>query len=89
AVAQSATAGNTSRGYREEIEHWSWCIKNPDPAHKPRCTPEVALADAVIALTSNLAIAKGERIEFKPEWFDVNRSETPEGNPPRDASQVT
>jgi predicted dehydrogenase len=89
AIAQAATGGNTSRGYREEIEHWAWCIKNPDPAHKPRCTPEVALGDAVIALTSNLAMERGERIEFKPEWFDVDRSETPEGNAPRQASQVS
>jgi predicted dehydrogenase len=88
AVAQSATAANTSRGYREEIEHWAWCIRNPDPKHKPRCTPEVAMADAVIALTSNKAIAEGQRIEFKPEWFDVARSETPEGIAPRQASQV-
>ena len=29
AVAQAATAENTSRGYREEIEHWAWCIRNP------------------------------------------------------------
>ncbi len=64
AVAQAADGGHTSRGYREEIEHWAWCIRNPAPEHKPRCTPEVALGDAVIALTSNLAIAKGERIEF-------------------------
>jgi predicted dehydrogenase len=89
AVAQAATAGNTSRGYREEIEHWAWCIRNPDPAHKPRCTPEVALGDAVIALTSNLAIKNREHIEFKPEWFDINRSETPDGTVPREASQVT
>jgi predicted dehydrogenase len=88
AVAQSATAGNTSRGYREEIEHWAWCIRNPAPEHKPRCTPEVAMADAVIALTSNKAIAERTRIEFKPEWFDVARSETPEGVAPRQASQV-
>jgi predicted dehydrogenase len=89
AVAQTATAGNTSRGYREEIEHWAWCIRNPDPAHKPHCTPEVALGDAVIALTSNLAIKKQSRIEFDPAWFDINRSETPEGTPPQQASQVT
>ncbi len=88
AVAQAATGGNTSRGYREEIEHWAWCIRNPDPEHKPRCTPEVALADAVIALTSNLAIDEGKRIEFDPAWFDVDRSETPDGNAPRQASQV-
>jgi predicted dehydrogenase len=89
AVAQAATAGNTSRGYREEIEHWAWCIKNPDPAHKPRCTPDVALADAVIALTSNLAIKKGERITFDEAWFDIDRSETPEGSAPRQVSQIT
>jgi hypothetical protein len=49
----------------------------------------VALGDAVIALTSNLAIKNCERIEFKPEWFDINRSETPDGSVPREASQVT
>jgi predicted dehydrogenase len=89
AVAQAATAGNTSRGYREEIEHWAWCIRNPDPTHKPHCTPEVALADAVIALTSNIAIKKGERITFDEAWFDIDRSETPDGSVPREASQVT
>jgi predicted dehydrogenase len=86
AVAQAAMPTDVSRGYREEIEHWAWCIKNPDPAHQVRCTPEVALADAVIALTSNLAIAKGGRIDFRPEWFDVNRDETPEGSRPRSAA---
>jgi predicted dehydrogenase len=90
ALAQAAKpAGPVSRGYREEIEHWAWCIKNPDPEHRPRCTPQVALGDAVIALTSNLAIKKGERIEFKPEWFNIDRSETPEGNPPRPAAEMT
>jgi hypothetical protein len=28
------------------------------------------MADAIIALTSNLAMHKQQRIEFKPEWFD-------------------
>ena len=88
AVARAATGGNTSRGYREEIEHWAWCIRNPDSGSKPRCTPEVALGDAVIALTSNLAIAECKRIEFKSEWFDPARSETPDGTTPRQASQV-
>jgi predicted dehydrogenase len=89
AVAQAAAGGNTSRGYREEIEHWAWCIRNPAPEHKPRCTPEVALGDAVIALTSNLAIKKCQRIEFDPAWFDIDRSETPDGSTPREAAQVT
>jgi predicted dehydrogenase len=89
AVAQAATGGNVSRGYREEIEHWAWCIRNPDSGNKPRCTPEVALGDAVIALTSNIAIAEGKRIEFQPEWFDIARSETPDGSTPREAGSVT
>jgi predicted dehydrogenase len=86
AVAQAATAENTSRGYREEIEHWAWCIRNPAPEHQPRCKPEVALADAVIALTSNIAIAKGGRIDFQHEWFDIQSDATPDGSKPAPAS---
>jgi hypothetical protein len=89
AVAQAALSGPVSRGYKEEIEHWAWCIRNPAPEHKPHCTPTVALGDAVIALTANQAIAKQARIEFKPEWFDPARSETPDGSVPREAAQVT
>ena len=71
AVAIGALATeNVSKGYTEEIEHWAWCIRNPSPEHQPRCAPEVALADAMIALTTNIAVRKGHRIEFKPEWFD-------------------
>jgi predicted dehydrogenase len=88
AVAQAATAENASRGYREEIEHWAWCIRNPAPEHQPRCKPEVALADAVIALTSNLAIAHGGRIDFQPEWFDVASDETPDGTKPAPAANL-
>jgi predicted dehydrogenase len=71
-----------SRGYTEEMEHWAWCIRNPDPENQPRCRPEVALADAVIALTTNIAARQGRRIEFKPEWFDPDSDETPEGIKP-------
>ena len=46
-----------SRGYTEEMEHWAWCIRNPSPENQPRCKPEVAIADAVIALVSNIALA--------------------------------
>jgi predicted dehydrogenase len=79
AVAQAATPQDVSRGYREEIEHWAWCIKNRDPENQPRCKPEVALADAVIALTSNIAIRENRRIEFKDEWFDITSDAVPEG----------
>ena len=75
-----------SRGYKEEIEHWAWCIrKNPnaaDPEIHPRCYPNVALGDAVIALTTNIAARQGLRIEFDPAWFDPDRDETPEGDKP-------
>jgi hypothetical protein len=45
----------------------------------------VAIADAVIALVSNIALAnptKQPRIEFKDEWFDIASDETPEGVAP-------
>ena len=74
-----------SRGYTEEMEHWAWCIRNPAPENQPRCKPDVALADAVIALVSNIALANPttqSRIEFKPEWFDIGSDETPEGIKP-------
>jgi len=74
-----------SRGYTEEMEHWAWCIRNPAPENQPRCKPEVAIADAVIALVSNIALANPTtqpRVEFKPEWFDIASDETPEGVKP-------
>ncbi len=74
-----------SRGYTEEMEHWAWCIRNPAPENQPRCKPEVAIADAVIALVSNIALANPEtqaRITFKPEWFDIASDVTPEGVAP-------
>jgi predicted dehydrogenase len=78
AVAQAATPQNVSRGYREEIEHWAWCIRNPDPDHQPRCTPKVAMADAIIALTSNIAMKTRQRVEFDHRWFDMDDDATPE-----------
>ncbi len=40
------------------------------------------MADAIIALASNIAIKDQKRIEFKPEWFDIDSDETPEGVKP-------
>ena len=71
-----------SLGYTEELEHWAWCIRHPDPRNQPRCAPKVAMADAVVALTTNMAARSGERIEFKKEWFDIDSDETPEAVPP-------
>ena len=61
------------RGYAEELEHWAWCIRNPAPENQPHCHPKVAMGDAVIALTTNMAAREGARIEFKEEWFDIER----------------
>ncbi len=60
------------------------------PENQPQCQPKVALGDAVIALTTNIAIATGRksRIEFKHEWFDIDSDETPEGIKP-DISRYT
>jgi predicted dehydrogenase len=77
-VAAAGSAEKVSRGYREEIEHWAWCLRHPDPANQPRCTPEVALGDAVIALVANQSARECRRIDFQGEWFDINRDETPE-----------
>src|SRR6476646_7656907 len=55
----------TSRGYREEQEHLAWLIRNRDKG-QPRCNGEAALADAVVALVSNLAARSRKRIEFQP-----------------------
>ena len=84
-VAQAADSGPVSRGYREEIEHWAYCIRNPDKENRPRCHPEVAMGDAVIALGTNVALknaaeGKGGYMEFKEEWFEVDNDETPDGS---------
>ena len=73
----------------EEIEHWAWCIRNPDSENKPLCGPKVGLADAVIVLTSNIAMKENRRIEYKREWFDVDSDETPEGIKPRKAEDIS
>lgn len=81
----AAESGPVSRGYTEEIEHWAWCIRNPAPENKPKCYPEVAMADAVIALTSNVAMAKAAKgepgyVQFKESWFDRDSDDTPDGS---------
>jgi predicted dehydrogenase len=82
AIAFQALGEDIPRGYTEQMEHWAWCIRNPAPENRPRCHPKVALADAVVALTTNIAARQGLRIEFKPEWFDPDSNETPEGIKP-------
>jgi predicted dehydrogenase len=84
--ARAAEAqGPVSRGYTEEIEHFAWCIRNPDPANVPRCRAEIALGDAVIALATNVAIksgqqGKGGHVKFDEKWYDIYSDETPDGS---------
>lgn len=83
AAAKVAGGGaKVSRGYTEELEHWAWCIRNPSPENQPHCGPKVAMGDAIIALTTNMAARQGARIDFKKEWFDIHSDETPDGEKP-------
>lgn len=77
------SSGPVSRGYREEMEHFAYCVRMWDKVPKserplPRCHGRVAMADAIIALTANQAMRKHERIEFKPEWFDAGTAAVPD-----------
>lgn len=83
-----------SRGYREEIEHWAWCISENDPGNQTRCDGPHALADAVIALTARLAIKNSQRpgghgfIPFQPEWFQVESNAIPEAASAAEADRI-
>ncbi|MDB5313234.1 MAG: gfo/Idh/MocA family oxidoreductase [Gemmataceae bacterium] len=44
----------------------------------PRCHGEVAMADAILALTANMAMTKKERIVFEDAWFDATKADAPE-----------
>ena len=84
-IAKAAVSGPISRGYTEEIEHWAYCIRNPDPENRPRCYPKVAMGDAVISLTTNVAIQNGMKggsgfIKFDEKWFEIDSDETPDGS---------
>ena len=87
AVAQAATR-QRARQPRLQGRNRTLGLVHPQPRPEAQTAlhADVALGDAVIALTTNHAIEKQTRIEFKPEWFDPARSETPEGNTPRQAA---
>lgn len=85
AAKAAENMGPISRGYTEEIEHWAWCIRNKSEEVQPRCKPEVALGDAVIALTTNVAMknaaeGKGGYVRFSEDWYDLNHDATPDGS---------
>lgn len=90
AAADAGATGPVSRGYREEMEHFAYCVrmhqlaKDSEEKQKwrltPRCHGKVAMADAIIALTANQAMKNHQRIEFKEEWFDPKSSEVPDAD---------
>lgn len=83
-------AANVSRGYTEEMEHFCYAIRHHGPDYWPngeplspkegglRCNGVVAMADAIMAMTANLAMEHQKRIVFKPEWFDPASDAVPE-----------
>lgn len=76
AATQQAMGKMISRGYREEMEHFCHCIRTGND--ELRCSGVVAMADAIMALTANLAMQHRVRIDFKDEWFDPDSDACPE-----------
>ena len=81
-AAAVADVGKVSRGYTEEMEHFAYCIRTKNFGSIKegglRCPGEQGMKDAIMALTSNLAMKHKKRIEFKDSWFDVDSDEVPE-----------
>jgi hypothetical protein len=79
-------AAGVSRGYTEEMEHFCYCLREGifgrDAESVLRCPGPVAMADAIMALTANRAMALKKRIVFEEAWFDVDSPETPEASHP-------
>jgi predicted dehydrogenase len=96
AAATGTGGGPVSRGYKEEMADFAYCIRQWDPqvgyrsetdsASKkeryvqrlPRCHGEVAMADAILALSANLAMARRQKIDFEPEWFKADSDKVPD-----------
>ena len=93
----AVTGGAVSRGYTEEMEDFAYCVREWDGKlgyekddtgafrqRLPRCHGEVAMADAIIALTANQSMKNRQRIDFSPDWFVWDNQAVPdEKNPPR------
>jgi predicted dehydrogenase len=80
--ASAEGPASVSRGYTEEMEHFSYCVRNkifktPQEGGL-RCPGTLAMGDAIMALTANLAMKHKKRIVFKKEWFDAESDAVPE-----------
>jgi predicted dehydrogenase len=81
------SSGPVSRGYREEMEDFAYCVRMYEQAGseeekkqwllKPRCHGRVAMQDAIIALASNAAMETRQRIVFQDDWFDAGSDKLP------------
>ena len=83
-AAAVADVGKVSRGYTEEMEHFAYCIRNfaSNPDEAPlRCPGKQGMKDAIMALTSNLAMKHKKRIVYKDAWFDPLSDAVPETDP--------
>jgi predicted dehydrogenase len=89
----SIASSKKSRGYTEEMEHFCYAIRNQGPEFYPngkpreiedgglRCDGVHAMGDAIMALTSNLAMKHSKRVTFKEEWFNPDSPAVPETDP--------
>jgi predicted dehydrogenase len=77
----SGPSVKVSRGYREEMEHFAYCIRMREkvsPAERVRynvhCDGPSAMVDAILALAANRALRNHERIDFTQHmnWFDAS-----------------
>src|SRR5262249_45689950 len=80
-TARTGAATIYSRGYKEEMEHLAYSIKMRDQGMardredlQPRCHGRAAMADAIIALSSNQAFRTQKREEFPESWFGTTGS---------------
>jgi predicted dehydrogenase len=93
-TGKGATGPVVSRGYREEMEHFAYCIRMRQQGYekdkdelKPRCDGHAAMADAIIALTANQAMRgnkengyRPERIVFQDEWYNYKSDAVPDAD---------
>ena len=99
-AGSTAPAESISRGYTEEMEHFCHCVRTQGPNYYPdgkpidphngglRCNGIVAMADAVMALTANLAMKYHVRVPFRAEWFDPDNPANPEADVPKMAGAL-
>ena len=82
AQAAESVIEKVSRGYTEEMEHFCYCIRTDNYAGPKdgglRCNGTVAMGDAIMALSANMAMREKRRIVFQPEWFDPDNPSVPD-----------